>query len=74
MDIEEPKFLADFNHRVKTAGKRFYELANCTTEDISSRLFIGQKNEIKLEGNDETSPAHVMGKRRGQDKTKDTRT
>ena len=28
LDIEEPTFLADFNHRVKTVGKRFYELAS----------------------------------------------
>ena len=28
LDCQEPKFLADFNHRVKTVGKRFYELAS----------------------------------------------
>ena len=28
LDVQEPKFLADFNHRVKTVGKRFYELSS----------------------------------------------
>ena len=27
LDVPEPGFLADFNHRVKRVGKRFYELA-----------------------------------------------
>ena len=27
IEIPEPKFLADFNHRVKTVGKAVYELA-----------------------------------------------
>ena len=28
LDVKPPSFLADFNHRVKTVGKRFYELAS----------------------------------------------
>ena len=40
LDIEEPKFLADFNHRVKTVGKRFYELASAPqkTSQVDSSL------------------------------------
>ena len=40
LDIEEPKFLADFNHCVKTVGKRFYELTSAPqrTSQVDSSL------------------------------------
>ena len=44
LDIPEPHFLADFNHRVKTVGKAVYTLAGLpqkdskVTKDMASRL------------------------------------
>ena len=46
LDIVEPKFLADFNHRVKTVGKRFYELAGKSKRD--SEVDNGLARRMKL--------------------------
>ena len=37
LDVSQPKFLADFNHRVKTVGKRFYELASAPKKNFTCR-------------------------------------
>ena len=46
LDIEEPAFLADFNHRVKTVGKRFYELAKASKK--KSGVDTGLARRMKL--------------------------
>ena len=46
LDILEPAFLADFNHRVKTVGKRFYELAKASKK--KSDVDTGLARRMKL--------------------------
>jgi len=44
LDIPEPRFLADFNHRVKTVGKSVYALATLpkkesnVTKELAARM------------------------------------
>lgn len=46
LDIQQPTFLADFNHRVKTVGKRFYELASAPKK--TSAVDNGLARRMKL--------------------------
>ena len=46
LDIMMPSFLADFNHRVKTVGKRFYDLASLPKK--KSRVDTSLTRRMKL--------------------------